>query len=319
MKVTFGRKARHTAKASLRQVFELGQRVGLDVLPRHFYSSIPNIRDLRATTEWRKPMSMVGIAGVRIEDQLAFTRGACPAQVRTRLQGANIWERACNESGGVGYGPAEAEFLYCFVGSKRPKRIVQVGAGVSTAVILRAAAEFSIETEIVCVDPYPTKTLQRLAREGRVRLITEPAQKVALAMLTELGEEAMLFVDSTHAVKPGSEVNRIVLEVLPRLPIGTWVHFHDVYFPYDYPRALLTEPFFPTESTLLHAFLVHNERYTLRVALSMLHYAASQELAALLPIYRPAANDEGLAVPEDTGHFPSSIYLEVTRQERGGD
>ncbi|MCU1237860.1 MAG: methyltransferase family protein, partial [Candidatus Solibacter sp.] len=67
----------------------------------------------------------------------------------------------------------------------------------------------------------------------------------------------------THAVRAGSDVNRIVLEVLPLIPSGFFVQFHDIYFPYDYQSSVLTTLFFSGESTLLHAFLIDNRRYSI--------------------------------------------------------
>jgi hypothetical protein len=176
--------------------------------------------------------------------------------------------------------------------------------------MLRAAADVGHQPEIVCIEPYPTRFLREASRAEEIRLIAEKAQSVRLDVMTDLGDDGFLFVDSTHTVKPGSEVNRLVLEVLPRLRPGTWVHFHDVYFPYDYQRGILDdELFFSNESVLLHAFLIHNRACTVRVSLSMLHYADPARLARSIPFYRPAANDQGLRKSE--GDFPGSIYLQA--------
>jgi hypothetical protein len=137
----------------------------------------------------------------------------------------------------------------------------------------------------------------------------EGAETVSLATLTALEKGDMLFVDSTHTVKPGSEVNRIILDVLPRLGAGVFVHFHDIYFPYDYQRGLLSsELFFSAESTLLHAFLINNARCRILLSLSMLHYGAPDRMKALFPHYEPQSNVDGLA---GTGgrHFPNATYL----------
>ena len=88
-------------------------------------------------------------------------------------------------------------------------------------------------------------------------------------------------------MKVGSEVNYFILEVLPRMIAGAFVHFHDIYFPYDYPRTLMSDVVSPGESTLLHAFLIANEKYEIAAALSMLHYARPKELGELIPRYRP--------------------------------
>ena len=284
---------------------------GVDILPRHFYSSIPDLRALTRTSHWRPPMEMVGVIGSEIASQMAFAGECCTPELRARLKTLDLLAYGTAENGEMGYGPAEADFLYCFIATRQPKRIVQVGAGFSTAIILKAAADSGYSVELICVDPFPTDYLKRLSAAGKIRLIPEMAQTVDRNVLVDTGEAGMLFIDSTHTVKVGSEVNRLILDILPRLAGGTYVHVHDIYFPYDYARNLLSDPFFHSESTLLHAFLIFNSRYALRCSLSMLHYAVPAALQRLLPNYHPQLNDDGLRVPPATGHFPSATYLEV--------
>lgn len=121
----------------------------------------------------------------------------------------------------------------------------------------------------------------------------------------------LLFIDSTHTVGPGREVNFLILEVLPRLKKGVYVHFHDIYFPYDYKRGLLIDAlFFSNESTLLHAFLSQNCDCRIALSLSMLHYTAPDDLKNHLPNYIPQINNFGLKINANPkGHFPSSTYL----------
>jgi len=305
-------KLREQLKSGLHGLFVLGQRLGWDILPRHFYSAIPEIRELQRSESWKQPSSMIGVAGADIESQMSFLRGCCLPPLPERLRRGGIYEYACQENGEPGYGQVEAEFLFCFITTKRPNRIVQVGCGVSTAVILLAAKEADYEPEIICVDPFPTEYLAHMAEHKLIELIPKPAQEVDLNVLTGLDAGDLLFVDSTHAVRPGSEVNRIILEVLPCLPSGSFAHFHDIYFPYDYQSAVLTTLFFAGESTLLHAFLIYNQRYSIMVSLSMLHHACPQQMQSLLPNYRPAVMHYGLhTMGEGSGHFPSATYLSV--------
>lgn len=295
-------------KHGLRSLFDLGQRMGVDILPRHFYSEIPDMRHLRRDGSWKLARGMLGILGADTDEQFAFVEECCRPKIVARVR--DVHAQACVENGTEGYGPIEADFLFCFLNAKRPGKIVQVGCGVATAVVLRALQESGYCAEVVCIEPYPTPFLRRADREGRVRLLPHEAQHVPLEELTCLGHGGLLFIDSTHAVRPGSEVNRIVLDVLPRLAPGSWVHFHDVYFPYDYSRDLLRDAlFFGNESVLLQAFLTQNPHYVIRASLSMLHYADPARLQRYLPKYCPAGNDHGLAASE--GHFPSSIYLQV--------
>src|SRR5690606_17232979 len=107
------------------------------------------------------------------------------------------------------------------------------------------------------IEPFPSAFLLDAHTNGQITLIEKKAELVPRETITKLQQGDMLFIDSTHTVKPGSEVNRIILDVLPRLNDGVFVHFHDIYFPYDYQRSLLSsELFFNSESTLLHAFLI---------------------------------------------------------------
>lgn len=299
-----------SVKRLLRNAFEQGQRLGIDVLPRHFYSEIPDIRRLRRATHWRAPYSMAGVGGAEIASQVEFVRACCPRPLVEKIATARIHAQACARNGAVGFGNVEADFLFAFVASRRPKQIFQIGCGVSTAVCLLAAAHASYAPQVICVEPYPTPYLVREADRGAITLIKEMAQTLSLSTVDGLGADALFFVDSTHTLGPAGEVSRIVLEMLPRLKCGACVHFHDITFPYDYSRHVLDSAlFFQHESVLLHAFLAFNRRFHLLAALSMLHYAAPEELAEYLPNYRPAANDGGLNV--GTGHFPSSTYLQV--------
>ncbi|WP_338000825.1 class I SAM-dependent methyltransferase [Candidatus Methylacidiphilum fumarolicum] len=130
-------------------------------------------------------------------------------------------------------------------------------------------------------------------------------------------KDDLLFIDSSHVVKAGGDVNFLILEVLPRLREGVVVHFHDIYFPYDYPRDLL-KTFFPsTESSLLHAFLAFNHRFRIIFCMSLLHYKCPKVLTEVFPEYIPQGGQDGLveervaAFTTPPGHFPSSIYLRV--------
>jgi len=305
------RRLKNHAKQGLRRLFEGGQRLGLDVLPRHFYSEIPDLRQLRRSDHWKRPFSMAGVAGAGVEEQLAFVREHCTPEVSEVLRTRDVHAEACAANGEAGYGRVEADFLYAFVRTRRPRQILQVDCGVSTALCLHAAADAGFTPEFLCIEPYPTGYLSGLAAEGKITLIQQKVELVDLDVIRRLGDDLLFFVDSTHTLGPAGEVSRIVLEMLPCLKPGAHVHFHDITFPYDYDRHLLDGALvFPHESVLLHAFLAYNSRFALSAALSMLHYAAPERLRALLPNYRPAGNDEGLATTP--GHFPSAAYLRVT-------
>lgn len=288
-------------------VLRAGQKFGVNITPAHFYSEIPDMAHLRRETYWRKPWSMVGVQGADIDPQVDRLR-AWAKGLEEALGSDQIHRAACERNGEVGFGPIEAPALYAFARANRPGRVVQVGCGVSTAVLLQAANDDPAwRPQITCIEPYPTDFLRKEASRGRIRLIPEMAQCVELENLTALDTGDLFFVDSTHTVKPGSEVLRIIFDVLPQLAPGVFVHFHDIYFPYDYPPGLFKAAFIGRESPLLHAFLCMNSSYAIAVSLSMLHHARPEKLREVFPAYNPRPTKDGLAVGE--GHYPSSTYL----------
>jgi hypothetical protein len=307
------RRAKDSAKSALRKLFEAAQYARLDVLPRHFYSEVPDIRALRRSKEWRRPYSLVGVRGADLDEQLHWLRDTCPSELAAELPGLALSRRAGSANGALGYGPVEADLLYCLVRTRAPRRMIQIGAGASTWVALTAADDAGAPIDITCVDPYPTPLLSRLAGESRIHLRDVPVQVIPPAELTNLGPGDVLFIDSSHTVSPGSDVNFLVLEILPRLAKGVLVHLHDITIPYDYAPTLLTSQlFFWSESALLHAYLADNPRVRIRAGLAMLHGTVPDRLRQILPTYdRPLPTESGLAVRRGTGLYPTAMWLEV--------
>jgi methyltransferase family protein len=305
------RNLKDLAKKGLHRSFVIGQRLGFDLLPRHFYSEIPDIRALREDSSWKAPFSMMGVSGAALEPQLAFVGSCVTPEITAHLIATDVYAAACRDNGSAGYGRVEADILFAFVASHRPAEIFQIGCGVSTALCVAAARYSGYSPRITCIEPYPTPMLIRLADEGSIRLERTRAQTLDISSLEALGEDTLFFVDSSHTLGPAGEVSRIVLEMLPRLKKGAVIHFHDIYFPYDYEPNILKEAvFFHHESALLQGFLTYNSRFSILASCSMLHYGAQEALRRLLPRYSPAPHDFGLCVGE--GHFPSSTFIRVS-------
>jgi hypothetical protein len=317
------RRAKEWAKSCFRTVFEIGQRLGVDVLPRHFYSEIPDIRALKLDRRWQRPYSLVGVNGTDVERQLSWLREICPPDIADKLPSLYLQQRAGVANGALGYGKVEADILYSVIYTQRPSRVIQIGAGTSTWIVLEAAKAAGYDIDVICVDPYPTKLLQDLSAQGQITLRSERVQDVPIDEITDLQPGDVFFIDSTHAVSIGSDVNYLILEVFPRLPQGTLVHLHDITMPYDFfPNAMSNDLFFWTESVLLHAFLIDNNRFEIRVGCAMLHDVAVERVQEIIPTYRsPLKTDHGLATDDGVGEFPASMWLEVvaepSRREQG--
>ena len=251
---------------------------------------------------------MVGIHGIELEAQISWLKDVLQPELVARMGRGDLHKLACRDNGEDGYGPTEADVLHCFVCRFRPQRIIQIGCGVSTAICLRAAEEIGYRPSILCIEPYPTDFIQKKADEGLINLLCKQVQNIDSAIVHDLSDGDLFFIDSTHTLGPAGEVSRIVLELLPRLRKGVIVHFHDIMFPYDYnPDIVNGTLFFPHESVLLHAFLTLNADFSILASLSMLHHKRPADLKQLLCNYQPAQHQDG--VQTKPGHIPSSLFL----------
>jgi hypothetical protein len=127
----------------------------------------------------------------------------------------------------------DAAAAYAMVRALRPKRIVEVGSGHSTRFLARAVSDGRLETRITAIDPQPRASLTGL----KVRWLKQPAQSAELALFERLEERDILFIDSSHQLKPGSDVEFLLQKALPRLAKSVRVHFHDIFLPDPYPLA----------------------------------------------------------------------------------
>jgi hypothetical protein len=124
----------------------------------------------------------------------------------------------------------DAAAAYAMVRTLEPKRIVEIGSGHSTRFMARAVADGGLDTRITAIDPEPRATIENLP----VEWIRMPVQRIAA--FPALGAGDILFIDSSHQIKPGSDVEFLLKAVLPLLPADVRVHFHDIFLPDDYPQ-----------------------------------------------------------------------------------
>lgn len=294
-------------------VWSFLDRFGLHVLPKHFYTPVPDLAWLRANRHlWGERSELVGIHW-NADEQLAWLRGTCAPFIE-EVAGLRLFEQWSASETGPGYGAIESQVLHAVVRRYRPRRIVEIGSGTSTAAMLHALslneADGSTPAEFVSVEPFPRAWL---TSDPRVRLVRDYAQAVPLEVFATLGEGDMLFVDSTHSVKTGSDVVRIYTEIIPRLNPGVIIHSHDNFLPYQHDRAAWFKYFGWQESVLIQALLIGNPRLRVLASLPAMHYDRTEALKMLLPDYEPQEDDGGLQVGTyPRGHFPTSLWLEVT-------
>lgn len=230
---------------------------GYHLTPAHFYQPIPDSRELADT--YRPRSETIGIEW-REQAQLALLRERFPKyapEYRDFYRDFRADKRFAGRTlEFIGYDPC---VYHCMIRNFKPARIIEVGAGYSTLVATNAAKLNGSATEITAIEPYPGELLQSLS--SQVHIVRQSAQSVDFEVFADLRENDILFIDSSHVVKTGSDVCYLVLEALPRLNQGVIVHFHDIFLPLNYPLSwLLERRVFWTEQYLLQAYLMHNQR-----------------------------------------------------------
>jgi hypothetical protein len=319
--ISLRRLLRDNLKRLYFSIYKLGVRLGVYILPAHYYVSEPNIIELKRTVDlWAKPSAMSGVQ-VDLDEQIDNLRRVC-APYQQEFYGNPHYKHATDQPFRSGrsrfFGYIEAQVLHAVIRHYKPARIIEIGSGVPTYCTFQAISmnrkDTGVSGHILCIEAHPVDMIKHIAKTtDNVELIARPIQAVPLEYFRQLQPNDIVFIDSNHVVRSGSEVNFIVLEILPIIPKGVLVQFHDIYLPYDYDREVLQNFIHPNETALVAAFLACNTRYKILFSLSMLHYARRHEMQSVLPEYNAESDWRGMRVGEydQAKHFPSSLWLHV--------
>jgi predicted O-methyltransferase YrrM len=218
----------------------------------HYYSPLTSEEDVDRAIAGRRVPAGINLNEEGQVDLLGRLDLAVPEEGR--------WAR----EGNTMFGPADASVLQAMIRHFSPQLVVEVGSGYSTAVMLDTAERSVPDLQIRCVEPYADRLRSRLrpGDDARLTLLEEPVQKVDPAELVgDLVANDILFIDSTHVVKAGSDVCHLLLHALPLVASGVLVHVHDVFWPFEYPDDWLLMRRDWTEAYLLQAFLMHNSAW----------------------------------------------------------
>jgi predicted O-methyltransferase YrrM len=159
----------------------------------------------------------------------------------------------------------DALTLHAIMGHFRPKRIVEIGSGFSTACMLDSAEIHGMnDLQITCIEPYPDRlhSLLRPDDRSRVKLLERPVQEVPVQdIVAGLERNDILFIDSTHVMKTGSDVHYELFEIIPAVNPGVIIHVHDCGYPFEYPPEWVEKNYSWNEAYAIRAFLMYNLSY----------------------------------------------------------
>jgi hypothetical protein len=268
--------------AKFREIFRLWERHGFHVTPVHFYQPIPNTQSLPETI-WTRSSELVGI-DMNEPMQLELLRNHFP---KFRHEYDHFPLEPTGEpcrfylTNGL-FDGTDALVAYCMIRHFQPRLIVEVGGGFSSLVAAEAIAK-NKNSRLICIEPFPRDFL-RQGFPGLHSLIEKKVEDIDIGFFSQLEAGDILFIDSSHTVKIGGDVNYLFLEILPRLKPGVIVHVHDIFLPFDYRRDWVMEQLrFWSEQYLLQAFLSFNSEFEVLMANAYLVHRYMEDLNATFP------------------------------------
>lgn len=243
------------------------------VAPGHYYSPDVNIEEVKKYENqiWNDKADIKGI-NLNVEEQEKL--------VKSFEKYYNELPFTDSEQQGFRYyfnnsyySYSDAIILYSFIRHYQPKNIIEVGSGFSSALMLDTKDKFKLDCNITFIEPFPVRLKSLLTDQDKnsYRIIEKGLQAVPLEEFSKLTKGDILFIDSTHVSKTGSDVNYIIFEILPILQAGVLIHIHDVFSSFEYPKKWVYEGRSWNEDYVLRAFLMYNKEFTIKMFTHYLH------------------------------------------------
>jgi len=262
------------------------RKIGVFPIRDHYYE--PLFRTDKLKTPLDQPRALPGI-DFRIEKQLALLDEFKYADelrgfpIEDQGNGEFFYHNQAFESG-------DAEILYSVVRHFKPTKIIEIGSGMSTLIAQSALKANRLQDgkafQHTCIEPYEHSWLSKL----EVDLIRQPVETMSLTIFEELKPNDILFIDSSHIIRPQGDVLFEYLQILPRLKPGVLVHVHDIFSPRDYLSEWIVEEVkLWNEQYLLEAFLSGNSDYQVLLSTNFLAENYSEKFAAACPVYASEA------------------------------
>lgn len=277
--------------------YEVVPKGRYDIVQHTYYSPVPDLEQLPEDI-WERRSALGGVklesdrAMGLVESELAPFVAEFDFPVEGPMPPGEFF------LGNGNYGSVDAELLYAIVRARRPRRVLELGSGFTTLLIgaaCRGNADDGAVTEHIAYDPYPRPQIFGAAPPPPTHFKPISATDVPLDAFRQLSAGDVLFVDTTHTVKLGSDVNYIVLDVLPVLASGVIVHFHDVFLPWEYPQVWFEEmDYYWAEQYLLQAFLAFNDAFEVLIPAQALAREHTDRLAAVVPSFVPGVRPGAL-------------------------
>lgn len=252
--------------------------------PGHFYHPAPDIENIRKNEEkiFQKPDTLPGI-NIHAQQQISLAEGFKAFNSGLQfIERPDIRYRVKNDF----FVKPDALALFYLFNKFKPKRIFEIGSGFSSALMLDINEQFfNNQLKLTFIEPYPQRlfSLMRDTDYSNVSVKESFVQDVSLDLFDELEKNDILFIDSSHVSKAGSDVNHNFFKILPCLKTGVLIHIHDIAWPFEYPKELIYQGTYWNEAYLLKSFLMFNNSFEIIWFNDYLYYKQHNEIKAILP------------------------------------
>ena len=272
------------------------KKIGIFPLTSNYYEPSFNFDNLKKNLSEKR--SLPGI-NFNIENQIKNLK---QLDYKKELENLNLKNNSPNFNFNIDnnfFEAGDAEIYYQMIRYHKPKKIIEIGSGQSSLIAMEAINNNkqidNFITELTCIEPFENKWLEK----NDIRVIRKKVEEVDTDIFTDLNKGDILFIDSSHVIKPQGDIVKIFLEILPKLKSGVIIHIHDIFSPRDYlENWLKIENRFFNEQYLLEGMLDNSSRYKIMLSLNLLKYDFYKELKNVCPYLNDRSE-------------PSSFYMTI--------
>ena len=272
------------------------KKIGIFPLTSNYYEPSFNFDNLKKNLSEKR--SLPGI-NFNIENQIKNLK---QLDYKKELENLNLENNSPNFNFNIDnnfFEAGDAEIYYQMIRYHKPKKIIEIGSGQSSLIAMEAINNNkqidNFITELTCIEPFENKWLEK----NDIRVIRNKVEEIDTDIFTDLNKNDILFIDSSHVIKPQGDIIKIFLEILPKLKSGVIIHIHDIFSPRDYlENWLKIENRFFNEQYLLEGILDNSSRYKIMLSLNLLKYDFYKELKNVCPYLNDRSE-------------PSSFYMTI--------
>ena len=272
------------------------KKIGIFPLTSNYYEPSFNFDNLKKKLSEKR--SLPGI-NFNIENQIKNLK---QLDYKKELENLNLKNNSPNFNFKIDnnfFEAGDAEIYYQMIRYHKPKKIIEIGSGQSSLIAMEAINNNkqidNFITELTCIEPFENKWLEK----NDIRVIRKKVEEIDTDIFTDLSKGDILFIDSSHVIKPQGDIVKIFLEILPKLKSGVIIHIHDIFSPRDYlENWLKIENRFFNEQYLLEGMLDNSSRYKIMLSLNLLKYDFYKELKNVCPYLNDRSE-------------PSSFYMTI--------